>query len=66
MKHVYITFYHGSGLIGNLMFNGSICFGLYLQILRFYLVGQICSYSLELPVHRTMVRVVTEQKRALS
>ncbi len=39
IKHT--TFYHNSGLTRNMTFNGSICYVLYLQILRFYFVGQI-------------------------
>ncbi len=35
-KHTY----HSSGLTRNCMFNGNIYYGLYLQILRFYLVWQ--------------------------
>ncbi len=46
MKHyVDTTFYQSSGLTRNFMFNGSIYYVLYLQILYFYLVGQ---YSLSL------------------
>ncbi len=38
--YVHTTFYHSSGLTRNLMFNGSICYVLYLQILHFYLGRQ--------------------------
>ena len=37
---LYTTFYHSSGLTRNLMFNGSIYYVLYLQILCFYLGRQ--------------------------
>ena len=41
MKYnVHTTFYHSSGLTRNLMSYGSIYKVSYLQILRFYLVGQ--------------------------
>ncbi len=39
--YVHTTFYHGSGLTWNWMFNRSICYVLFLHILRFYFVGQI-------------------------
>ncbi len=40
--YVHTTFYHGSGLAWNLMFNGSIYeyYVLYLHILCFYFLGQ--------------------------
>ncbi len=44
IKHVHTIFYHSSGLTRNLMFNGSIYYDLYFQILRFYLVRQHCNY----------------------
>ncbi len=37
--NVDTTFYHGSRLTWNCMFNGSIYYVLYLHILHFYLVG---------------------------
>ncbi len=40
IKHVHTTFYHSSGLTRNLMFNGSIYYVLFLQILCFNLLGQ--------------------------
>ncbi len=38
--YVHTTFYHGSGLAWNFMFNGSISYVLCLHILHFYLVQQ--------------------------
>ena len=38
--NLHTTFYHSSGLTRNLMFNGSIYYVLYLQILCFYLGRQ--------------------------
>ena len=39
-SYVHTTFYHSSGLSRNLIFNGSIYYVLYLQILCFYLGRQ--------------------------
>ena len=39
--YVHTTFYRSSGLTRNVMFNGSIYYILYLQILRFHLVGHM-------------------------
>ncbi len=41
-NYVHTTFYHSSGLTRNWMFNRSIYYVLYLQILRFYFMGQKC------------------------
>ena len=41
--HVHTTFCHNGGLTRNFMFNGSIYYVLYLQMLRFYLVLPLCS-----------------------
>ncbi len=47
IKHyVHTTFYHSSWLTRNLMFNGSIYYVLYLQILRFYLGRQTCVHRM--------------------
>ncbi len=60
IKHVHIALYHTSWLTRNLMFNGSIYYVLCLQILHFYLLGQMlhipCSRSILLrSIHSTTI-----------
>ncbi len=43
---IHTTFYHGSGLAKNLMFNGSIYNVLYLHILRFYVVRRAAKLTI--------------------
>ena len=59
MKHVYRIFYHRSGLTRNLMFNGSIYFVLYLQMLGFYVVGQIYCF-MQFVLNLIVVKIVIE------
>ena len=41
LYEIYATFYHSNGLTRNKTLSRPIYYVLYLQILRFYLVGQI-------------------------
>ncbi len=55
---VHTSFYHSSGWTRKLMFNGSIYYILYLQILPFYFMGQKCWKQMRQNVRHKMLSYI--------